>query len=309
MLETESPKSLPALISNQSNWQEKACSFGTHAGASLFGVLSFLKQPANENPVILLLNSGSVHHIGPGRLYVTLSRTLASLGYTTFRMDFQGLGDSVGSATVRENHPYPDSAVADTDSAINYLKENHGCRRFILLGLCSGAHTAFHGGVDLTEQNIVDSILINPLTYEWVEGMSLATNHFQEVAYYKQTMKSTEKWGKLLKGQIDYQRAAAVALKQLKNSTKKILAVGKKSKLSADLGKLFLQKRPLTLFIAENDPGLEILMDGAKTAAKTAIKAGKIRVLRIKDADHTFTTLDPRNDLIRQVCDHLNRTT
>ena len=285
--------------------RERACHFGSDE--NLFGILSFLELPANLKPVILLLNSGSVHHVGPNRLYVLLARRLASLGYTTFRMDFQGLGDSVGATSRGENHPYPDSAVKDTECALKFLNEKFGCTRFVLLGLCSGAHTAFHAGLEITGHDIIDTVLINPLTFHWVEGMSLATNHFQEVAYYKHTMKSTAKWAKVLKGQIDYRRAAEVVFKQLQTSATNLLTLGQKSKLSTDLLKFSAQGRPLTLFVSDLDPGYDILIDGAKTVALAGIKSGEIRVHRIKDADHTFTTLEPRNDLINRVCAHLKQ--
>jgi hypothetical protein len=36
-------------------------------------------------PAFLLLNAGSVHHVGPNRLYVKIARRLASLGFVIAR--------------------------------------------------------------------------------------------------------------------------------------------------------------------------------------------------------------------------------
>ena len=298
-------KTETTFADNQIQIQEQHFQFGVDA--KLSGILSSPQGRASEKPAVVLLNSGSVHRVGPNRLYVTLARTLTGQGYPVFRMDFQGLGDSAWPSSPRENHPYPDSAVPDTKSALDFLKEKFGHKRFVLVGLCSGAHAAFHAGIELADHEITDSILINPLTYQWVEGMSLATNHFQEVAYYKHTMKDKTKWVKLLKGQINFGYAARVGLTQVKNMAGKLFESGSNSPLSKKLMKLFQQERPLTLFIAEQDPGYDILMDSAASVAKSAIQSEKIRLHWIKDADHTFTTLDPRTDLINRVCEHLKR--
>ena len=46
-----------------------------------------------SSPAFLLLNAGSVHHVGPNRLYVKIARRLASLGFVALRFDFAGVGD------------------------------------------------------------------------------------------------------------------------------------------------------------------------------------------------------------------------
>ena len=302
---TPTLKSEIQLATEKKEIREKHFHFGSEN--QLSGILSSPLDPDSKKPVIVLLNSGSVHRVGPNRLYVSLARKLTAQGYPVFRMDFQGLGDSAWPTSLRENHPYPDSAVHDTESALDFLKDKLGYQHSILIGLCSGAHSAFHAGVELTDHQILDSVLINPLTYQWVEGMSLATNHFQEVAYYKHTMKDKSKWVKLFKGQINFSYAAQVGMTQLKNLSGKFLKSGRNSPLSKNLRKLFEQGRPLTLIIAEQDPGYDILLDSAADVAKKAIQSEKIRIHWIKDADHTFTSLEPRNELINRVCEHLKR--
>jgi alpha-beta hydrolase superfamily lysophospholipase len=285
---------------------ERTCQFGKEE--KIFGILGFKDQPQSEKPVVVLVNSGSVHHVGPNRLYVTLARTLALDGFTTFRIDLQGLGDSAQPMCLRENHPYPETATSDTESALTYLQHSLGAQRFIVLGLCSGAHTAFHSTIDLTKPNIVDTIMINPITYRWVEGMTLDTTvHFQEVVYYKNAMKSSKSWLKFLQGKIQLRYAIGVGFRASKRYANSMFDSKKSSQLSKDLNKVFTQGRPITLFIADHDPGYSILMDGAKSVAKKALKTGRIRLQFIRKADHTFSTVEPRNDLIKKVSDHLKR--
>ena len=91
---------------------------------------------------------------------------------------------------------------ADTDAALHYLRTHFHCRRFILLGLCSGAHTAFHAGLQLQQYQLDDLILLNPLTFHWTEDSSLdTTQHFQDVAYYRGSVRTARSWLKLLRGQ------------------------------------------------------------------------------------------------------------
>lgn len=292
---------------------EQLCQFGS--SEQLFGILSFLHTRASDKPTIVLLNSGSVHHVGPNRLYVTLARALSTLGYTCFRFDLEGLGDSVLQGTGRENHPYPEPAIRDVDTCLQYLNQQFGCSRFVLLGLCSGAHTAFHAGVELIEHDIVDIISINPLTFRFVEGMSLeTTQHFQDVAYYKHSARNLKSWLKLLRGKVDIKYIIGVAHSQLKVAINSVLQSLRErlfstasTPLADDLKRLFAQNRPLSLFIAEHDPGYALLMSGARYTATKAIKVGKIRLQFITEADHTFSTLAPRAELIEHVSSHLEK--
>jgi hypothetical protein len=38
------------------------------------------------------------------------------------------------------------------------------------VGLCSGAHNTFHAGLTLTDEDIRELVMINPLTFYWQEG-------------------------------------------------------------------------------------------------------------------------------------------
>jgi alpha-beta hydrolase superfamily lysophospholipase len=296
------------------NLTEQLCRFGTER--QLFGLLSYREQPSNDKPVIVLLNAGAVHHVGPNRLYVNLARALSAAGFTCLRMDLEGLGDSVAqNAGVRENHPYPAGASDDVASALSYLNERLGESRFVLLGLCSGAHTAFHAGIEIDQFDIAEVTLINPLTFRWVEGMSLATTqHFQDVAYYKKSVRNLDSWIKLLRGKVDMFNLAKVGLSQLKviacsnlQNLKETFLRRDSTPLSADLNRLLSKQRRISLFIAAQDPGYDLLIAGAKRTASKAIKTGKIQLQFIADADHTFTRYKARQDLIERVSTYLQQ--
>jgi alpha-beta hydrolase superfamily lysophospholipase len=283
--------------------EETLCHFGPDD--HLFGILSRTAL-APDRPAIVMFNAGAVHHVGPNRVYVTLARHLSAAGFPCFRFDLEGIGDSVLRTPGRENHPYPDTALADAGAAFDFLKERFGYTRFIAMGLCSGAHTTFHTGLQLENDSIEELILINPLTFYWKEGMSLeTTRNFEDAVAYKRSARDPRRWLKLLRGDVNMKRLAEVVVSQLKTK----LHRREDPRLSQDLRKLRDMKRPVTFFIAEGDPGREILMAGAKCTAKKALKSGHMRLETIPGADHTFSQFRPRKDLLDRIGAHLKRHT
>src|SRR5687768_18323652 len=65
------------------------------ASDGVFGVISEPADAAHWNgQSIVILNAGSVHHIGPNRMHVEFARRLAADGCRVCRADLRGLGDS-----------------------------------------------------------------------------------------------------------------------------------------------------------------------------------------------------------------------
>ncbi|MET0536113.1 MAG: alpha/beta fold hydrolase [Steroidobacter sp.] len=124
-----------------------AVTFTSSEGNTLFGTLHSPGQARANLPVIVLLSPGVKMRVGPGRLYVPLTDTLVGMGYRVFRFDFFGLGDSSGElqetmlADVYNNIEVG-RYVNDTRSALQWLRQNVGAKKFILGGLCGGAITA-----------------------------------------------------------------------------------------------------------------------------------------------------------------------
>ena len=292
--------------------EEQWCRFG--AERHLVGVLS-RTSAAQDRPAVVIFNAGAVHRVGPNRVGVTLARELAAAGFACLRFDLEGIGDSVLRAAGRENHPYPDTALADARAAFDFLRREFGYTRFIPVGLCSGAYNTFHAGLRLTEHSICELVLINPLTFYWAEGMSLeTTRHFEDAIQYKKSMRDPGRWLKLLRGGVNIPRLAetVVGLAKAKvkshgDTLREIFVPRGGPRLSRDLRKLFAMKRPLSFFVAEGDPGREILMAGARRTATLALKTGDIRVEMIPDADHTFSQLKARGELISRLRAHLRR--
>ena len=110
----------------------------------LFGpernLLGILASPAATEPAApiacLLLNVGVTHRVGPRRLNVKLARRLALAGIPSLRLDLSGIGDST-PADSRTN--FHEQSIRDLQAAMDWLESNIGIRRFVVLGICSGA--------------------------------------------------------------------------------------------------------------------------------------------------------------------------
>lgn len=101
-----------------------------------------LWHPAEQrgaDVAFLFVNAGVVHRIGTHRINVKIARALGAMGASSLRFDLSGLGDSRARRTALD---FGQQAVADIRSAMDYLERIHSIRRFVIFGVCSGAHNA-----------------------------------------------------------------------------------------------------------------------------------------------------------------------
>jgi pimeloyl-ACP methyl ester carboxylesterase len=89
---------------------------------------------------------------------VTLARELCACGFNVLRFDLSGIGDSDPRVDVLA--PF-EAAMADVREALDWLEQARGARRFILVGLCSGAdQAATYCG---TDGRVIGVVLFDPL--------------------------------------------------------------------------------------------------------------------------------------------------
>jgi pimeloyl-ACP methyl ester carboxylesterase len=127
---------------------------------NLIGIATESAVRSKRLPTVIMLNAGVLHRVGPRRLHVTLSRTLAARGFAACRVDLSGIGDSrviTGHGTFRE------SAVADTRAFMDHLARDMGTERFVLFGLCSGADNAL--ATAAVDRRVGGLVLIDPPAY------------------------------------------------------------------------------------------------------------------------------------------------
>jgi pimeloyl-ACP methyl ester carboxylesterase len=293
----------------------------------LFGILSEPGDaPAGPLPVVVLLNAGSCHRVGPNRLYVALSRHLAARGFPCLRLDLCGLGDSVSPDCERENHPYPATTFRDIDLTLKHLQARLGTERVVLLGLCSGAYAGFQSAVWLPSPALVESVLINPLTFYWKEGMSLDASPAEQLETYRgclQSLWQPRKWLNLLTGRNKFgitgavrillgrralpERPGSKVVSPAEDAPGVPLAHPEREDVPGDLRRIARAGRQLACFFAQGDPGHALLQYTAQREVNELCSVGKMSVSFIDGADHTFTRRAARRALIEAIGHYLSR--
>ncbi|HEY8053057.1 MAG TPA: alpha/beta fold hydrolase [Steroidobacteraceae bacterium] len=286
--------------------EETLVQFGGQA--PLFGVLS---APAGNHSLpgasaVLLLNAGAVHHVGPNGLYVTLARHLARLGHTVLRMDIAGIGDSDPRAGEPENVVYSLSALQDVRTGIDFLRQDRGAHEVRVVGLCSGAYYAFKGAV--ARLPLEAAVIINPLTFFWKDGMSLAYPQHRvatDIRRYRTNVFSLASWGKLLSGAVDLRQLGGVLWQHLSTAALKPVRA-----IARACGRPFPDDLPTELqhaadagiglhfVFSDGDPGVELLRQQGGGCARRMQVRDELTVSVIPAADHTFTDLEARAALI-----------
>jgi pimeloyl-ACP methyl ester carboxylesterase len=291
----------------------------------LFGILSEPTVPAPFSPPhVVMLNAGSAYRVGPNRLYVGVARQLAARGFPCLRLDLCGLGDSVAADAAGENDPYPATAFRDIALTLSYLKEGLGAQRVVLLGLCSGAYAAFQAAAQLADAALVESVLINPLTFYWREGMTLEASPARQVQSFLNALASARqprKWLQLLTGQSKLGLAGALRLLIARwqrfhraptepsalhdSAARSYPSHAVREDLPGDLRRVATTGRHLAFFFAESDPGRALLTLHGGRQVKEMRRAGTLSLTVLENADHTFSRRAAREALGRALAEYL----
>jgi alpha-beta hydrolase superfamily lysophospholipase len=282
----------------------------------LFGVVSEPEQSAPApRDVLVLLNSGTIHHIGPSRMYVTIARACAARGIPAIRIDLSGVGDSAVRSGEVENSPYADSARLDVRQAVEFATRRYPGARVHLFGLCSGAYhglKAAAAGLPLHS-----AVIVNPLTYFWKPGMSLDYADFQvtsESSRYARSAGSLSSWLKLLRGRVDLRNAARVLSKRLavraRNAARDLARLAGRhleDDLASELRAIARQRIHLFFVFSASEPGHPMLFEQGGRIVRTLQRGGNLHIAIVQGADHTFTSHWNRDQLLALLMAHLDR--
>ena len=136
--------------------------FGPTHGLS--GVVSApVGADAGVPRALLLSNVGMLSRIGPFRLYVELARMVGDAGWWALRFDESGMGDSAARASGPTRSMDANQDIID---AMDFLQETHGIEQFVLLGLCSGVDSIYAAAMQDTR--VHGAIFIDGYSYPTV---------------------------------------------------------------------------------------------------------------------------------------------
>jgi hypothetical protein len=193
-------RTLPSVLT-QPGWSEHPVRFGPDS--RLFGVLCQPDRPAQDIAVIIG-NTGRDPHYGYARFGVTFARHLAAHGITSLRIDFSGLGDSVGRAGREQvlSAMFESDRTPDISAAVDVLRAR-GYSRIAVHGLCAGAYHALHGGI--ADPRVSVLLLVNLPVFQWQDGDTVDFVYRKTMTPGRYMSKAGDKdaWRRLLRGKLD----------------------------------------------------------------------------------------------------------
>lgn len=135
------------------------------------GMFAILTQPPNggSGPWIVFPNVSTEPHIGPGRLWVELSRELARKGHRCARFDFSGVGESDAHPGCRPNVGYAREWLDDIFDIADALSPEDPTD-MVWIGLCSGAYMSLEAALAVGARGVC---AINPILTSY--AMQLGT--------------------------------------------------------------------------------------------------------------------------------------
>jgi len=264
--------------------KESVLSIDNH-DTQLIGVLTEEDeyQGSAQKPIVILINSGLLSRTGPFRLHVTLARELAKIGFNTFRLDLSGIGDSErhrGKKNIGEQH------VNDIREVMDFLANEKGERRFVVMGICTGADNSHK--VAAADDRVVGAICIDGPSYK---TMQYYINH------YLPRITRLTVWINFLK------RVFGKSQKQKEpddiQEFKYRWVRPPKEKTRIDLQN-FINRDLRLLYIYSSMPGYNYTNQLAD--AFSSLDFGKsISMAYHGDAEHTFPILEDRDNLVNTI--------
>jgi pimeloyl-ACP methyl ester carboxylesterase len=231
-------------------------------------------------PAFLLLNAGLIHRVGPFRFYVDLARLLAGKGYTVFRFDLSGIGDSLPG---KDNRPEHDRVMADIVDAMDILESTKGIKEFVLGGLCWGADMSHDCAV--IDSRVVGAVMIDTYGYRTF-GFVLRDRLFPILRY--------SKWVGFIKRRINrlFSGGLWITIKRTRGVFNR--QVPPREKVVTEIENLVKRDARLLYIYSGGVPSYYNYGNQFWDMFKGIDFRGRVDVAYFKDADHLFSQLPAR---------------
>ena len=232
-------------------------------------------------------------------------------------MDVGGIGDSAVADGTSENDLYAWHSIDDVRASIDMLA-NQGYRRFVTMGLCSGAYMSFHAGI--VDARIKAMVLMNPAALEWQTGRKVERVDgrggagFRSTRYYKNRALRVETWRRLARGDVDT-RGIALTLgtrfreRAASGIKRTALVLGRGHWVMSDSARKFVSlaqrdARVLLLFNGE-EPMLDEI-DRHLGSMMTWLEKRGLFLEVIDDTDHVFAPVWSQERAVHLVTDFVD---
>jgi len=273
--------------------------------AQLVGILTIPEERTPRETAVILLNAGVVHRVGPGRLYVTLARRLASAGFAVLRFDHAGIGDSPPR---EDNVPFDRSGVLDVQHAIDWLASERRASGVALVGLCASTLTAFRTAQ--ADSRVRRLILLTALLQDPATVPQAVIDDAMERrvarSYLTEKVTSGERWRKVLSGKADYGRIAGAVAGMVRRKVAPAPPDPGTSEVVRGLEGLLHRGVGVQFVFAEPTTVLEYFRMTVAPHLSQLRRSGRIDATVLKGADHTFTQRQHQEQVIALAMEALN---
>ena len=249
-------------------------------------------QSSENRPAVLILNSGLLHRVGPNRLYVTIARTLASMGFFVLRFDLSGIGDS---QTRTDTTAFEESSISETQEAMDFLTSARNVQKFILTGICSGAHIAFN--VACLDSRVVGIIPI--------DFYATPTRRYF-IQEYKRYVFNIRRWWNLLSGRsniwtILIRKRSAFRSVHYSGSLDEGAGRETFEKTLAGFQTIVQRNTSVLLIYSGGSPGYYNYRKLFEKELSEFSSDGKFQIMHFETSDHWFTLLYHQKLLIETI--------
>jgi len=264
--------------------RERPLYFGP--GNNLLGIVTMPTEPVPRTPAVLLLNAGLLHRVGPNRLNVELARSLAEVGVTSLRFDMAGVGDSelqVGGMLDIER------SRQDVIDAMDGLSSSHGARRFVVVGLCTGAYNAFRAA--LVDERVVGCVLLDGYSYPTARS---------KIRHYRTRVFQARRWIGFLRRKLGVEATADDQSGDLIIFENEYVS---RERFEGELGALLARDVQMLMIYTEMGPLAFNYPEQIHDAFPDLALDRGVDVRYYRGADHTFTLPGNRRRAIRDTVD------
>lgn len=251
---------------------------------TLLGILT--KSEPTNNVGVLIAVGGPQYRVGSHRQFVLLARSMAAAGFSVFRFDYRGMGDSTGD--LRQFDDVNDDIAAAIDAFQGACPD---VTQIVLWGLCDAASASLIYWDATQDKRMAGMVLLNP----WVRSeASLAKTHIKH--YYRQRLLQAEFWKKLLTFRLGIgQSLKGLVAAWLRARTNKAqgASTGSSDSFQRKMTRGLLAFPGYTLLVLSGDDytAKEFLeYCQADAQAMQALSGARLERVDLLEADHTFSS-------------------
>lgn len=245
-----------------------------------------------DRPAVVFLSAGLLRSQGPNRLYVETARALQKAGFSSLRFDLSGVGDSLPRAG---RGSISDKTVAEVQDVLDAISAQKGIQRFVLMGLCSGAHDS----VDIAVQ---DKRVVGLVS---IDGYSLKSRKYWLHWCYRlvlpRLMQKTV-WLKLLR-----KLSGPTPKAESSEQTETLYLDSKSPQLILERLQTLLENNVSTFCLFTGGVIQQYSYEGQLADADPALRnSDKLSEMYLPQADHLFLFEEDRIKTIRSVVKHVS---